>query len=121
MPHPITQLLRPLTDTELSELTRISQACNERLNRHQRAVALLAIEAGKTLTDAAKAAGWEAQKTVARLVHRFNECGLAALDDLPRSGRPRRYGPSERARIVRELRRSPSRKEDGTATWSLAT
>ncbi|WP_040444000.1 hypothetical protein [Ktedonobacter racemifer] len=57
MSHPITQPLRPLTDAERSELTRISHAPSERLNRHQRAVALLAIEAGKNLTDAAKAAG----------------------------------------------------------------
>jgi len=121
MSHPITQLLRPLTDTERSELTRISHAPSERLNRHQRAIALLALAAGKSLTDAAEAAGWKAQKTVTRLIRHFHERGLAALDDLPRSGHPRRYGPSERARIVQELQRSPLRKEDGTATWSLMT
>ena len=93
----------------------------ERQNRHQRAVALLSVEAGKTLTDAAKVAGWKAPKTVSRLIRCFNERGLAALDDLPRSGHPRRYGLSERARIVQELRRSPLRQEDGTATWSLTT
>jgi transposase len=121
MSHPIAQPLRPLAETERSELTRISQASSEHFSHHQRAVALLAVEAGKTLTDAAKAAGWKAQKTVTRLIRRFNERGLAALDDLPRTGRPRRYGPSERARIVQELRRRPLRKEDGTATWSLTT
>ena len=121
MSHAIIHPLRPLTDTERSELIRISHASSERLSHHQRAVALLAVEAGKTLTDAAKAAGWKAQKTVTRLIRHFNERGLAALDDLPRSGCPRRYGPSERARIVQELQRSPLRKEDGTATWSLTT
>src|SRR6266702_8923885 len=121
MSHPITQPLRPLTDAERSELARVSHASSERLNRHQRAVALLAVEAGKSLTDAAKAAGWKAQKTVARLIRRFNEASLSALDDLPRSGHPRSYGPTERARIIQELRRSPLRKEDGTATWSLST
>ncbi len=121
MPHPISQPLRPLTDAERSELVRISQASSERLNRSQRAIALLALEAGKTLTDAAKAAGWKAQKTVTRLIRRFQERGFAALDGLPRSGHPCSYGPAERARITQELRRSPLRKEDGTATWSLAT
>src|SRR5581483_2929907 len=119
MPHPIAQSLRPLTDAERCELVRVSQASSERLNRHQRAVALLAVEAGNNLAEAAKAAGWKAQKTVARLIGRFNERGLDALDDLPRSGHPHKYGLSERARIVQELRRSPSRKTDGTATWSL--
>ncbi len=121
MSHPIIQPLRPLTDTERSELTRVSHAPSERQSRHQRAVALLSVEAGKTLTDAAKVAGWKAPKTVSRLIRRFNERGLAALDDLARSGHPRRYGLSERARIVQELRRSPLRKEDATATWSLTT
>ncbi len=121
MSHPILQPLRPLTDTEHSELTRVSHAPSERQSRHQRAVALLSVVAGKTLTDAAKVAGWKAPKTVSRLIRCFNERGLAALDDLPRSGHPRRYGLSERARIVQELRRSPLRKEDGTATWSLTT
>lgn len=90
MSHPIIQPLRPLTDTERSVLTHVSHAPSERQSRHQRAVALLAVEAGKTLTDAAKVAGWKAQKTVTRLIRRFNERGLAALDDLPRSGHPRR-------------------------------
>src|SRR6266700_5615803 len=116
MSHPISQPLRPLTDVERGDLVRISKASGERLNRYQRAVALLALEAGKSLTDAAKAAGWKAQKTVTRLIRRFQQRGLAALDDLPRSGRPRSYGPVERARRIQELRRSPSRKEDGTAT-----
>ena len=121
MPHPISQPLRSLTDAERCELTRVSHAFREQLIRHQRAVALLAVEAGNTLADAAKVAGWKAAKTVSRLIRRFNERGLAALDDLPRSGHPRRYNLSERARIIQELRRSPSRKKDGTATWSLTT
>ncbi len=121
MSHPIIQPLRPLTDTERSELTRVSHAPSERQSRHQRAAALLSVEAGKTLTDAAKVAGWKAPKTVSRLILRFNERGLAALDDLPRSGHPGRYGLSERARIVQELRGNPLRKEDATATWSLTT
>lgn len=57
--------------------------------------------------------------TVTRLIRRFNERGLAALDDFPRSGHPRSSGPTERTRIEQELPRSPLRKKDGTATWSL--
>lgn len=121
MPHPISQPLRLLTDAERSELVRVSHASSERLRRHQRALALLAVAGGKTLTDAAKAAGWKAQKTVARLLRHVPERGLAALDDLPRSGHPRSSGPPERARIVHERRRHPLRTEDGTAPWSLTT
>ena len=121
MSHPIAQPLRPLTEAERAELLRIGQAPTESFRRHQRAVALLAVAAGQQLTQAAHLAGWRVHDTVTRLVRRFNASGLSALDDRPRSGRPRFYGPAERARIVAELRRSPDRHTDGTATWSLST
>jgi transposase len=45
--------------------------------------------------------------------------GLGALDDLPRPGPHRKYGPAEQARILQEARRTPDRKEDATGIWSL--
>ena len=121
MSHPIAQPLRPLTEPEREALQRVSRAPSETVSRHQRAVALLAVADGMSLIEAARAAGWRVHDTVSRLLRRFNERGLAALDDLPRSGHPRSYGPTERARIEQELQRSPDLKEDGTATWSLTT
>ncbi|HEY6407113.1 MAG TPA: helix-turn-helix domain-containing protein, partial [Ktedonobacteraceae bacterium] len=121
MSHPIAQPLRPLTELEREALQRVSRAPSETVSRHQRAVALLAVADGMSLIEAAKAAGWRVHDTVTRLMRRFNERGLGALDDLPRSGHPRSYGPTERARIEQELQRSPDLKEDGTATWSLTT
>ena len=121
MSHPIAQPLRPFTEAERQELQRVSRAPSETVIRHQRAMALLAVADGSSLIDAARAAGWRVHDTVARLIRRFNERGLAALDELPRPGHPRRYGSRERARIEQELQRSPLLKEDGTATWSLTT
>jgi transposase len=121
MSRPIAQPLRPLTEPERQELQRVSRAPSESMNRHQRAVALLAVADGASLIGAARAAGWKVHDTVTRLIRRFNERGLTALDDFPRSGHPRTYGPTERARIEQELQRSPLLKKDGTATWSLTT
>jgi transposase len=121
MSHPIAQPLRPLTEPEREALQRVSRAPSETVSRHQRAVALLAVADGMSLIGAAQAAGWKVHDTVTRLIRRFNERGLAALDDLPRSGHPRSYGPTEHARIEQELLRSPILAEDGTATWSLTT
>ncbi len=121
MSHPIAQPLRPLTEPEREALQRVRRAPSETVIRHQRAIALLAVADGMSLIEAARAAGWRVHDTVTRLIRRFNERGLAALDDLPRSGHPRSYGPTERTRIEQELRRSPLLKEDGTATWSLTT
>jgi transposase len=108
-----------LTETERQELLRVSHASREPRKRHQRAVALLAVADGLSLIEAARTAGWRVHETVTRLRRRFHERGLAALDDLPRSGRPRLSGASERTRRVRAFLREPSRKEESTATWSL--
>lgn len=121
MSRPVAQPLRPLTETEREALLRVSRACSEPMNRHQRAIALLAVADGMTLIETARTVGWRVHDTVTRLIRRFNERGLSALDDLPRSGRPRIYGASERARIEQEFLREPSRKQDSTATWSLST
>lgn len=114
-----SQPLRPLTEEEAKELQCVSRASSEPRIRHQRAVALLAVAAGKSLSEAARLAGWKSHDPVTRLTRRFNTMGLLALDDLPRPGPPRTYGPGERARILQEARRTPDRKEDATATWSL--
>ena len=92
MSHPVTQPLRPFSEAERQELQRVSRAPSETVIRHQRAVALLAVADGKRLIDAAYAAGWKVHDTVTRLIRRFNERGLSALDDIPRSGHPRSYG-----------------------------
>lgn len=111
--------LRPFTEEEAQKLQHVSRASSEPHLRHQRAVALLAVAEGKSLSEAARLVGWKSHDPVTRLTRRFNTMGLLALDDLPRSGAPRTYGPAERARILREAHRTPSRKEDATATWSL--
>lgn len=82
-------------------------------------MALLAVADGANLTRAARKVGWQVGDSVAALVRRFNRDGLAALDDRPRSGRRRKYGPGERERILQEFRREPDREKDGTATWSV--
>lgn len=114
-----SQPLRQLTEEEAKELRRVSRASSEPRIRHQRAVALLAVAEGKSLSEAARLAGWKSHDPVTRVTRRFNAMGLLALDDFPRPGPPRMYGPAERARILQEARRTPDRKEDATATWSL--
>src|SRR5690348_10646263 len=91
--------LRPLTEEERQELQRVSRASSERRIRHQRAVAVLAVAEGKSLSEAARQVGWESHDPVTKVTRRFNQMGLGALDDLPRRGPHRRYGPAAQARI----------------------
>lgn len=121
MARPLAQPLRPLTPTEQQTLEQILRAPSQPVRRHQRARALLAVAAGRTLRAAAAVAGWRVGDTVGALIRRFNRLGLAALDDQPRAGRRPTYTPTERERILREFRRPPERAQDGTANWSLTT
>jgi transposase len=71
-------------------------------------------------------------RTVYRWLHRFNQGGIDKLGDLPRSGRPRRLGESERGRVIAlvgsdppgRLRRQPdgslaAADEQQPAQWTL--
>lgn len=113
--------LRPLTDQERDLLARVTRSQAERADRVARAKALLAVAAGASFSAAAQAAGRRAGDGVAHLVSRFNQHGLAALDTRHGGGPPLQYGPCARERILSEVRRTPDREHDGTATWSLTT
>src|SRR6266699_3494243 len=119
MSRSASEPLRQVTEEERRELQRVSRASSETRIRHQRAVALLAVSEGKSLSEAARLVGWKGHDPVTKVTRRFNSMGLRALDDLRRPGPHRRYGPAEQARILQEAQRSPDRKEDATGTWSL--
>lgn len=109
-----------MTEEEEKELQRVSRASSETCIRHQRAVALLAVSEGKSLSEAARLVGWKGHDPVTKVTRRFNSMGPSALDDFPRPGPHRSYGPAERARILQEAQRPPDRMVDATGTWSLS-
>jgi transposase len=113
--------LRPLTIAEQREMKRIVKASSERVDRVQRATALLAVAGGETFATAAEAAGYRSPQAVTYLVRRFNQVGLEALEIAAGRGRRPTYDAVARARIVATAQRPPDRKVDGTATWSLST
>jgi transposase len=82
--------------TSLEELTRSRSAP---LRRVQRARAALACADGDTNAAVARALGVHLD-TVRRWRKRFATEGLAALEDRPRPGRSRRYGPDVHLAIV---------------------
>ena len=97
MSRSASELLRQVTVEERQELQRVSRATSEPRIRHQRAVALLAVSEGKSLSEAARLVGWKGHDPVTKVTRRFNSMGLRALDDLPRPGPHRTYGPDEQA------------------------
>lgn len=121
MSRPQKDPLRFLTTEEQTALERLSRAQAEPAACVARAKALLAVAAGRSFTDAARAAGRTSGDAVAHLVTQFNRAGLAVLSPGHGGGQPKRYGPAEAARVLREVLRAPDREADGTGTWSLTT
>jgi transposase len=113
------EALRKLSCEEIQFLTRCVRASSERVDRRQRAHALLAVAQGVSFSEAARQAGYRTGDTVARLVERFHRNGLAALDIGAGRGRKPMYGPAERTLIVQTAQTPADRRADGTATWSL--
>jgi transposase len=113
--------LRPLTPEERLRVQRVAGASSERVDRVQRATALLAVAEGQAFKTAALRAAFRSASTVANLVGRFNRRGLAALNTGAGRGRKPTYDGDARAQIVATAQRQPDRKTDGTATWSLST
>ena len=113
--------LRPLAEEERTGLKQIARTRSEPASHVAGAKILLAVADGATYGAAAERAGRKSNDAVSHLVSRFNQEGLAALEPRHGGGPPVQYGAPERDRILAEVRRTPDRERDGTATWSLST
>lgn len=71
--------LRTLTEEERTWLEQISRSPSEPAAHVIRAKEILAVAAGHNYTEAARLAGIKAGDTVSRLVERFNQEGLPAI------------------------------------------
>ena len=113
--------LRPLTEPERQELTRIRRSQAAPAVHVARATMILAVAGGSDYQEAATAAGRRSGDAVSHLVARFNAEGLAALSPRHGGGQPRTYDHTSRQRILQEVSREPTPEADGTSTWSLST
>jgi transposase len=113
--------LRALTEGERASLEQVGRATSAPAALVTRARALLAVAAGCSYTEAARRVGRRSGDAVGELVARFNREGLAAVEPRHGGGPRVKYGPAERERILAEVRRTPDRAVDRTATWSLTT
>ena len=111
--------LRKLSVAEREDLERIGRERKAPVEWVQRARIILAVSKGKQYRQAAQAVGRRDVASVSRLVKRFNEEGVAALDSRHGGGPVVKYGSAERERILREVQRQPTCAQDGTAHWSL--
>ena len=104
---------------ERDQLEHLSRSLTQPADQVIHAKEVLAVADGHTFTDSAKLAGRKSGDAVAHLIARFNAQGLPALETRHGGGPPLRYTSVACERILREFRRAPDRRLDGTATWEL--
>jgi putative transposase len=86
-----------------------------RVKVFRRAQSLLALDAGQSLQQVASGVGVN-YNTVATWRDRYQEKGLLALEDEPRSGRPPHIDGTQRAKVTALACSTPPQ---GHARWSL--
>lgn len=113
----------PTDDGERQVLEQSVHARSERADVVTWARELLAVAEGQTYAQVAAIAGRRSDKALSKLVARFNQGGLAALEPHPhgKGGPQPTYDAAAQERILAEARRTPDPQRDGTATWSLMT
>lgn len=121
MCRPQKDPLRPLSAEERKRLEQLGRSLTMPVDQVIHAKEVLAVADGHSFTEAAKLVGRKSGDAVAHLISRFNAEGLPALETRHGGGPPIRYTAAECERILREFRRPPDRRLDGTATWSLTT
>jgi transposase len=112
MPQEIT-----LTEAQRKEMRRLARRAVGRVAERIQYVLLVS----RGISPEAIAALYEVDvRTVGLWLTRFREAGLAGLDDLPRSGRPRVANAAAEAEATQCLEGSPSRFGWLRTTWTRA-
>jgi transposase len=99
-------------------MERISHSRTEAQRRVQRAKVLVAFDQGQRAPAIATATGC-GQSTVYKIVQRFNQSGLASLDDAPRVGRPPTYSEHQRGQLIAVAQTRPDQLELPYGYWTL--
>ena len=110
--------LREITSDEYQELQRISRSRTEEVRRVERARILLALGAQERVATIAERYQ-RSLPMIYQVLHRFNESGLAALEDAPKSGRPQTYSEAQRGQLIATARTHPQQLELSFGHWTL--
>jgi len=99
--------LRPFTPEEQRVITKLARSQTASARLVERAKILHLASQGQTVPQIAEAVGLH-EKTVRKWFKRFEQQGLAGLEDAPRSGAPSRYTPENKARVLEAALTRPS-------------
>lgn len=115
-------LLRTLTTEEETAIRRLARSRKEPLRLVQRArlIAAMLDDPGLTATDAGLQAGFKGTSSGAMWVSRFNEAGLAGLQDKPRAGRPVTHAEEVRSQVIDLALQKPAALDLPFQLWTVS-
>ena len=117
MVRPPEVFVRPLAHEEAVTLKRRAKQARHFATR-ERAAILLASNVGNSVPQIATM--WMTDKShVRRVIHEFNERGMASLDPEDRGGRPRRITCEQRRAAVAVAGARPDTQAVALTRWSL--
>ena len=113
--------LRALTKEEVDEIDRLVAARKEPLRLVQRAriIKMMADDADLTASDAGLRAGFKSNAMGPMWVKRFNNEGVAGLQDRPRPGRKRTHSQEVRGALLSLALQKPRSLEYPFELWTL--
>jgi transposase len=110
--------LRPLTTEEQTTLERLAHSRTAPARQVERAQIIWLAQQGLNAPTIAARLRLHPQ-TVRDWLKRFNQHGLAGLDDLPRPGKPPTYTAEERAEVIALTLTNPQELDLPFACWTL--
>ncbi len=110
--------VRMLTREEYEELERMERRRKLAASKVQRARIILLSNRGYLMKEIASQPGCH-EKTASRRIGRFNELGMAGLEEYPRGGRPRVYSPEGVGTVIQTALSSPTKLGLPFGSWTL--
>ena len=113
--------LRELTAEEIKQINKLvkSRTAETRLVQRARIIKALVDDPALSATKAAEQAGFRGPGVGVKWVLRFNEEGLAGLQDRPRSGRPETHTEEVRSKVIDLVRQKPRSVGRPFELWTL--
>jgi transposase len=99
--------LRPFTPEEKRVIAKLSRSQTASARLVERAKIVQLGSEGQTVPQIAQALGLN-EKTIRKWFKRFEQAGLAGLEDAPRSGAPLHYTAENKAFVLQAARTRPS-------------
>lgn len=110
--------VRELSAKEAEAIQRLAHSRTEAARKVERAKIIWLSREGQTVPAIASELHLDPDNVRAR-IKRFNETGLAALEDAPRSGRPATYTAEEVGHVVATALTNPTELGRPFAMWTL--